>query len=282
MPDDYTIPLKFFKLLQVYASLATHTRMSLKTDAKLAHKKYRSETGLFIVEGRKSILELLNSDFEILRIYVTLEESVSIDPACTLYQTRTGNRPPLVTVVHRDTLSSLGTLETSSAGLAVARMRRATTEEAILHASLSEFVLILDGIQDPGNFGTIIRTADWFGITHIVTSPTTVDAYNPKVIRASMGSFTRVEITELPLESLISRAQEQNIPSFGAFLDGKNVYETTFGKNGFIIMGSESHGISDEVASHTHERITIPRYGAAESLNVGVATALILSELRKH
>jgi len=256
--------------------------MSLKTDAKLAHKKYRNETGLFIVEGRKGILELLDSDLRVVRIYVTLEESGSIDSACSAYHIRTGNPLPEVTIVHAQTLSSLGTLETNSTGLAVASMRPSIDEDAILDIATSTFVLVLDDVQDPGNLGTIIRTADWFGITHIVTSPTTVDAYNPKVIRASMGSFTRTHVTELPLESLLTQAAERKIDTYGAFLTGKNLYETSFGTSGFIVMGSESHGISETIAPSIQSHITIPRYGQAESLNVGTATALILSEIRRH
>jgi RNA methyltransferase, TrmH family len=255
--------------------------MSLKTDAKLALKKHRTETGLFIVEGRKGILELLSSDFKVVRVYATITESELIDSACATYQERTGNPSPIVTIVNEKTLTSLGTLETSSAGLAVARMRTSIDEASILAVAQSAYVLVLDDIQDPGNLGTIIRTADWFGITHIVTSPTTVDVYNPKVIRASMGSFTRTCMTELPLESLLLTAKEKNIPSYGAFLSGTSVHETRFEGNGFIVMGSESHGIQEELRKQLTHEITIPKHGHAESLNVAIATGVILATLRK-
>jgi TrmH family RNA methyltransferase len=252
--------------------------MSLKNDAKLKEKKYRTETGLFLVEGRKGILELLASDFEILRIYTTIEASEEIENAATQYRERRKNTLPEIEIVTEKQLVSLGTLDTNDAGIAVAKQRPSQSEGALLSVARKSYVLALDDVQDPGNLGTIIRTADWFGITHIATSPTTVDFYNPKVIRASMGSFTRVQVISTDIASLIA---QEHIPSFGAVLDGAPLNSVSFRGHGVIVMGSESHGLSSEILERVTEKVTIPRYGHAESLNVAIATALILSEMRR-
>jgi TrmH family RNA methyltransferase len=184
-------------------------------------------------------------------------------------------------IVTEEKLASLGTFQSNNAGVAIVRQRKPALASQVLERAQKEFILVLDDVRDPGNLGTIIRTADWFGITHIVTSETTTDFYNPKTISASMGSFTRVSVTPLPLVQFFSEAEQMNIPSFGAFLDGKSLYEYLQPNHGLIVMGSESHGINKELESLITERITIPRYGKAESLNVSVATGIILSAFRQ-
>ncbi len=255
--------------------------MSQKLVKKLADKKYRTETGLFIVEGKKNILELLTSDFVIETLYLTLEAGADIDDALLAYNKRMGTLPE-TTIVTEEKLATLGTFQSNNAGVAVARQRTSSSMEETLTYAKNEYVLVLDNVRDPGNLGTIIRTADWFGITHIVTSETTTDFYNPKTISASMGSFTRITVTPLSLTSFLSEAKHMNIPSFGAFLDGKDTFTFSYPRHGLIVMGSESHGIGKELESLITERITIPRYGKAESLNVAVATAVVLSSLRKQ
>ncbi len=252
--------------------------MSQKLIKKLADKKYRTETGLFLVEGKKNILELLESDFIVETLYVTLEASADIDTALDAYRARTKCNPESI-VVGDEKLASLGTFQSNNVGVAIVKQRTSLSSEEILTEAKSEHVLVLDDVRDPGNLGTIIRTADWFGITHIVTSETTTDFYNPKTISASMGSFTRITVTPLPLTSFLCEAKRMNIPSFGAFLDGKDVFSFSYPPHGLIVMGSESHGISKELEPLITERITIPRYGNAESLNVAVATAVVLSSL---
>jgi TrmH family RNA methyltransferase len=135
---------------------------------------------------------------------------------------------------------------------------------------------VLDGVQDPGNLGTIIRTADWFGITNIICSEDTVDAYNPKVVQATMGSLARVNVTYNNLAGLISAAK---LPVFGTLLNGENIYSTNFGTEGLIIMGNEGNGIRPDIQALVTKAITIPRIGKAESLNVAIATAICCSEL---
>lgn len=138
-----------------------------------------------------------------------------------------------------------------------------------------KFTLVLDGVQDPGNLGTIIRVADWFGISNIICSDDTVDAYNPKVVQASMGSLARVNVHYVPLTDFLSAV---NLPLFGALLHGENIYDTDFGTEGMLLMGNEGNGLRPDVQKLVDKAITIPRIGKAESLNVAIATALFCSE----
>lgn len=141
----------------------------------------------------------------------------------------------------------------------------------------NNFVLILDDINDPGNLGTIIRIADWYGIKNIIASKNTVDFYNPKTIMATMGSFARVNVF---YEDLIEFFEKnQNIPTYGAFLNGENLRNIGKIKPGFIVIGSEAHGINQNLEKFIDKKITIPRFGSAESLNAGVATGIILERL---
>lgn len=254
--------------------------MARKLIQKLREKKYRKEAGEFIVEGKKNILELLESSFEVLRISVTLEASEVIERALDSYTKRTQYARPITQIVSEAKLVSLGTLRSNNAGIAIARYKVPVTSDEALARSARELVLVLDDVRDPGNLGTIIRTADWFGVSLIVVSPTTVDALNPKVIAASMGSFTRVDITPLPLDTFLAAAQKNKLPILGAFLDGTNMHALPPQSNGILVMGSESHGIHDTLLHYIDTRVTIPRFGKAESLNVSVATAIILSALK--
>ena len=147
-----------------------------------------------------------------------------------------------------------------------------------ISVSDQEFVLVLDDIRDPGNLGTIIRTADWYGIHKIVASVETADFYNPKVISATMGSFTRVSIFYTDLPQYLSGIKHR---IFGAFLNGKNIHEVSFAPGGLVVIGNESRGISATLNSYITDKITIPRYGEAESLNAAIATAIICDNLRR-
>jgi TrmH family RNA methyltransferase len=140
-------------------------------------------------------------------------------------------------------------------------------------------MLVLDGIQDPGNLGTIIRTADWFGFKHIICSENTVEAYNPKVVQASMGSLSRVKIH---YQSLIDLLKSSSLPKFGALLQGNNLFKTTWPKAGFLILGSEGHGISEEILPIITHPVTIPGSGNTESLNVAISAAICMAELQRN
>jgi TrmH family RNA methyltransferase len=142
-----------------------------------------------------------------------------------------------------------------------------------------KFSLVLDGLQDPGNMGTIIRTADWFGIQDIICSEDTVDVYNPKVVQATMGSLSRVNVHYTDLAEMLPQA---GLPIFGAMLNGENIYKTNFGKEGLLVMGNEGKGISPDIERLITSAVTIPRVGKAESLNVAIATAILCSEIIKN
>jgi TrmH family RNA methyltransferase len=227
-------------------------------------KKYRKQEQCFIVEGAKSVLELLASDFEVVRVLGTAEFLSTLNPSVKA----------TVEEVTEHELSGIGEFQTNTTALAIARMK----PNSPLTISSNEFGLVLDDIRDPGNLGTIIRTADWYGIFKIIASSETADFYNSKVISATMGSFTRVNVFYTDLTEYLSQSP-RNI--FGAYLDGKNIREVKFGTEGLLVIGNESRGISAELEKFVTNKITIPRYGHAESLNAAIATAVICDNLRR-
>ena len=153
------------------------------------------------------------------------------------------------------------------------------------HTVSSQLVLGLDGVQDPGNLGTIIRIADWFGINTIICSPDTADAFNPKVVQATMGSIARVKIAYTPLAAFI-KSLPTTYPVYATLLDGDNIYETTLSQHGLIVMGNEGNGISQEVRQCISNKLLIPTFATspdkADSLNVAIATAIVCSEFRRN
>ena len=240
------------------------SKAKIKFVKSLQIKKYRKQEQCFVVEGKKSVLELLTSDFQVVTLLATqqfLEESGSATP-------------PSVKVVAATEaeLASLGEYKSNDGALAVVRMK----ENESFVTSSAEYVLVLDDIRDPGNLGTIIRTADWFGVNKIVASEETADVYNPKVIHSTMGSFTRVSIFYTDLVEYLSGKD----PVYGTFLDGADVHDFSFGNGGFIVVGNESQGISPQVEKVVTQRITIPSFGKAESLNAAIATGIVLDRVR--
>lgn len=230
----------------------------------LHNKKYRTEYGKFLVEGEKGILEILNSEFEIENIFCT-----------EIFKEKIADKSKLLNIVvcREAEIESISTFKTNQTGVAVVNQRNeTTTTQSINH----QVFLILDGIKDPGNLGTIIRLADWYGIEHVYCSLDTVEFYNPKVIAATMGSFIRVNVHYVALENYIKTL---NMPIYGAFLGGKNIHHFAFEKPFGLVIGSESHGISPEIEKIITQKITIPRIGSAESLNAGVATGIILDNI---
>ena len=250
------------------------SKNKLKYIQSLHQKKYRQQEGAFLVEGATSVLEVLRSDFEI-DLLLTTESFYKENLPGTDHQ-----RTPVEIVSVAD-LERAGTLASNNAALAVVK----TKENRPLLAQPGEFALILDDVRDPGNLGTILRIADWYGVQKIICSETTADVYNPKVISASKGSFTRVQWWYGNLIAFLQGGQlaaGQPMPVYGAFLDGADVHKQAFGPaGGYLVMGNESNGISPGVAQFVTQRITIPRYGGAESLNVGIATAVLLDNMRQ-
>lgn len=235
-------------------------------------KKYRQLHEAFIVEGAKSVLELLDSDFRTEFVLVTQEFQQKYSSILSRHNVT------LETVTIQE-LEGLGSFQTNDSCLAVAK----TKENQFLSPIHSEYILVLDDVRDPGNLGTIIRIADWYGITKIVCSRDTTDVYNPKVIAAAKGSFTRVQTFYTDLTTYFEKITVDCQRIVGAFLGGDSLYEFQFPKEGgIIVMGNESNGIGDAVASFVTDKITIPRFGEAESLNVGIATAVMLDNMKRQ
>ncbi|MCK8494189.1 MULTISPECIES: TrmH family RNA methyltransferase [Spirosoma] len=245
------------------------SKNQIKYIQSLHQKKYRQQHGAFLVEGAKSVQEVLQSDFQV-DLLVATEAFYKENTRLTDRQ-----RTPVEIASVAD-LERTGTLESNNAALAVVR----TKENRPLLAGPDEIALILDDIRDPGNLGTIIRIADWYGIRKIICSETTADVYNPKVISASKGSFTRVNWWYGDIEQFLKQSAKGQIV-YGAFLGGDDVHALAFSKSGYLVMGNESNGISPEIGQYVTKRVTIPRYGEAESLNVGIATAVLLDNWRR-
>lgn len=254
--------------------------LSVKNVKRLAEKKYRNELGLFMVEGEKNIQELLNSDFIIEGILGTTPFLESIIDSINTYDERCGTHIEIVEV-KEDDLVRAGTFVTNSTGIAVVRQKEEASADAIVGEAQKNVVLMLDDVRDPGNLGTIIRIADWYGVTHIVASQTTTDLYNPKVISATMGSFTRSTVLYSPLEEILMKSRELSLPVIASVMNGMNTHESTFPQTGFLLMGSESHGVNTELLTFATHKVTIPRFGKAESLNVSVATGILLDTIRR-
>lgn len=236
------------------------SKNQIKFITRLKQKKYRLQYGFFIVEGIKTIKELLQSHFELHALYTT--ETFNID----------AKKEFLIANVD---LKRISFLKTPNKALAVFKIPEAKT------VNTNELIVALDSVRDPGNLGTIIRLCDWFGIKDLICSKETVDCFNPKVIQATMGSITRVNISYLDLELFL---KENHLPVFGAFMEGETVYKKQLPKNGVLIMGNEANGISKAIEALITEKVSIPRFGdnqITESLNVATATAIMLSEFKR-
>jgi RNA methyltransferase, TrmH family len=240
------------------------TKSGAKFIKSLQVKKYRKQEQCFLIEGAKSVQELLVSDFELVTLLGTADflRSIKKLPSVEIIETT------------EKELQGLGEFQSNNAALAVAKMK----PNLSFNVEKNEYALILDDIRDPGNLGTIIRTADWYGVNKIIASTETSDFYNSKVITSTMGSFTRVSIFYTELTDYLSNIQQK---VYGAYLDGQDIHALTFAPGGFIVIGNESRGISSELERYVTDKITIPRFGKAESLNAGIATAVVLDNLRR-
>ena len=237
------------------------SRNQIKLIQSLSQKKYRQKHELFVVEGVKGVQEFLQSAFELHSLYTT--ESLLFDSSLD------------ITEINDETLKKISTLKTPNKVVAIFKIPRPKTikEEGLIVA--------LDAVNDPGNLGTIIRLCDWFGVQELVCSQQTVDCYNTKVIQATMGSLTRVNINYVDLPEFLSQTQ---LAVFGTYMDGDNVYKSALPKSGVLVMGNEANGISDAVSKTVTSRLAIPRFGnlkSTESLNVATATAILLSEFKR-
>ncbi len=248
----------------------TLSKNRIKYIRSLEQKKNRKADKVFLAEGPKLVGDLLGH-FSCQFLLATSEWLSRNQPLSVTD----------VTEVSEEELSRASLLKTPQQVLAVFRQPDEKTDVSVISRSLC---LALDDVQDPGNLGTIIRLADWFGIEHIFCSPNTVDIYNPKTVQATMGGIARVRLHYTPLPELIRSLKD--IPVYGTFLDGENMYGQSLSKNGLIVMGNEGNGIGKEVKSLINRKLYIPNYPAsresAESLNVAIATAVVCAEFRRQ
>ncbi len=233
----------------------------IKFIRSLSQKKYRQESGLFIVEGEKMVQEAIDSNFTVREVY----EMDQIGEKC---------------------MGRITSLSSPSPVLAIVEQQQNSIEEylpKLFKENSAPLCLALDGIKDPGNLGTIIRLADWFGIDALFLSPDSVELYNPKVVQATMGAIFRKKIFYHPLDEVVSYFTAENLSIYGTSLDGVDIYREDIDTKGLIVMGSESFGISESIMKLINKRLFIPSFSSgAESLNVGVATAIVCSEFRRR
>lgn len=234
------------------------SKNEVKYIQSLHHKKQRDQLQLFIAEGPKLAHELLQSPITIQHIYAT-QQWLQQHPSLTIPATQ----------ITTDELSRISNLTTPNEVLLVVEQNKESKPLA-LHNNIT---IVLDGIQDPGNMGTIIRIADWFGIKQIAVSEDCVEVYNPKVVQSTMGSICRVDVWYKHLPTLIEHI---DIPVYGALLNGENVYNLKNIKQALLIIGNESKGIRDNIKHKITHPITIPKLGGAESLNAAVAAGIIV------
>ncbi len=233
-------------------------------------KKYRKKNSLFFAEGQKIINDMIASGL-IPKYIVTTIENLS-DQYPTI---------ELITAKQND-LNKISNLKTSTDLFAVFEMPENYFDFNVLNKNL---ILFCDNIQNPGNLGTIIRTADWFDINQIICSDNTVDAYNPKVVQASMGSIARVNICYVNNDDFFNKI-DKNIEVYGSFLEGENIYHTELKSSGIVVIGNEGNGISENMLKYITKRISIPSFSknslTSESLNASIATALICAEFKRR
>ncbi len=245
------------------------TKNEIKYIHSLKLKKNRKQNGEFVAEGVKLILDLLQSGMEVKKLFTTevslFDEYRDIE---------------LVEITQKE-LSRLSNQNNPNKAIALFSIPTNIFSEKTIE---TEWILALDGINDPGNLGTIIRTADWFGFKHILCSSDCVDAYNPKVVQSSMGSLARVQLHYIELqEKLLAYAQKTKI--LGSFMEGETIEKDAFPKSGILLIGNEANGIRDEIASIVHKKISIPSsslaQNQAESLNAAVATAIFCYKIKE-
>lgn len=244
------------------------TKAEFQLVRSLADKQARTLHRLFVAEGDKLVGEITNSpEWHIERLFVTAESNIT---------------NPKAEVVTPKEMERLSMLKSAPRSLALVRIpeRKSFTPEA------HELILALDEIQDPGNLGTIIRTADWYGIRHIVCSHTTADCFAPKVVQATMGALLRVEVLYCDLVEWLQKARKSGSVTYATTLDGENIHSAHLSKGGIIIMGNEGKGVSPQVQALSERKLLIPPYPAerkgSESLNVAIATAITIENFRNH
>ncbi|MGB0863728.1 MAG: TrmH family RNA methyltransferase [Saprospiraceae bacterium] len=246
------------------------SKSNIKYINSLKAKKFRQKYHKFIAEGDKIVKEMLeNPQISFEKIFCTEKWAATQADLLRAHS-------PKVRFVTDNELNKISSLQTPNQVLVIAEQLNNSVEATKIENGLS---LVLETMQDPGNMGTILRIADWFGIEQVFCSKDCVDIYNSKVVQASMGAFLRVNVQYLDLEELFKR--HSTLPVYGAMLGGDNIFEMELAQKGFIVIGNEGRGISDKIANLLTHKIEIPKYGGAESLNAAVATGIICSIFKK-
>jgi len=240
------------------------SKKELQLIRSLKNKKERNEHGLFVVEGVKAVKELLASHIKVHSVYAVKKFE--------------GIESPAVLVTDGE-FAKISSMKSPQGILACARKPSYTLTIAELR---NELTLALCGIRDPGNMGSIVRTADWFGIKNIICSEDTCDIYNPKAIAAAMGSAFKVKTHYINLENFLSQAQTAKIPIYASVIDGGNIYHSKLSEYGIILIGNESRGVPGGNSGAADIKISIPRFGSAESLNAALACAVLCAEFRRR
>lgn len=245
------------------------SKNQVKNINNLHLKKFRAKEGLFIAEGPKVVGEFLHTDIKIREIF-------GLEPWIEEHITLLMQKGIRYTAVTEKELTAISAMQTANEVLAVCEMSVNNDRDIDKKAGL---FLYLDGISDPGNMGTILRVAEWFGLNQVFCSETCADIYNPKVVQSTMGSLARIKVFTIPLQALQDRVEVRGV--VGAVLNGENLYNATLPVRSILVIGSESHGISPENTLLLNKRISIPAApgGKTESLNAAIATSVILSEL---
>lgn len=246
------------------------SKNKIKLIKSLDKRKHRKETNCFLAEGNKLVSDMLS--FFNCELLVAKESWLATQGDISTKE---------LIVAENDDIEKASLLKTPQDVLAVFHQ---PTYELNLDEIQSQLSLVLDGVQDPGNLGTIIRIADWFGIQNIICSLNTADLYNPKVVQATMGALARVKVFYTSLPCFFNELND--FPIYGTFLDGENMYKKTLTSKGLIVMGNEGNGISEELENHINHRLYIPNYPpetqSSESLNVAIATAIVCAEFRRR
>ena len=238
------------------------SKNEIRLITSLSQKKYRKKQQLFVAEGVKLVEEFVDSGFEIHKIY-----------ALETYLGKIAFH--LLNIIKESELQKISNLHTANTILGVFKIPNTKM------ATDLGLQIVLDAVKDPGNLGTIIRLCDWFGVSQLICSLDTVDCYNPKVVQATMGSLARVNIVYMNIETYL---KESKLPSYVSLLEGENIYKEKLPKDAILIMGNEANGVQESIQKLATNTITIPRFnehGATESLNVAMATAVLLSEFRR-
>ncbi len=225
----------------------------------------------FVVEGLKVVKELLASPYKVDAVYVLGEYASEFEALSSL----------VPTIITEQQLQKMSNLDTPNNVLALASMPQSIFS---FQQVKNKLALALDTISDPGNLGTIIRTAAWFGIDTIICSPNTTDAWSPKAVQATMGALFRTKVVYADLKKVVEEYNNTDVPVYATTLDGTDIYKTTLSPNGLIVIGSESHGVSPELLSVITNKLLVPSFlsGAAESLNAAVAAGVVCSEFRRR